>query len=53
MVVGMRLIVGTELKVSSNPKGFLDGLKGGPKVPQTPVEGYGGVAPHPGVVPVQ
>ena len=36
------MIVGTELKVSSNPKGFLDGLKGGPKGPQTPVEGYGG-----------
>ena len=40
--VGIGLIVGTELKVSSNPKGFLDGLKGGPKGPQTPVEGYGG-----------
>ena len=38
----MGLIVGTELKVSSNPKGLLDGLKGGPKGPQTPVEGYGG-----------
>ena len=36
------MIVGTELKVSSNPKGFLDGLKGGPKGPQTPIEGYGG-----------
>ena len=48
MVVGIGLIVGTELKVSSNPKGFLDGLKGGPKGPQTPVEGYGG-----GLLPTQ